>query len=249
VLLHGFLDTWRTWELVLPHLEPRHDVLAPTLPGHAGGPPLHGPPEPATLADAVERAMDAAGFATAHLAGNSLGGHVALRLAARGRARSVVAFAPAGAWAPGDAAVAETLRRQAELLRAARAVAPHAHAIAATSEGRRRATELLVEDAGAIPSRLVEHLIMGVAAAPAAEAMLAAAAQADWTIDLERIACPVRVVWGTRDRLLPWPGAAVSLVEDRLPGVDRVELDGAGHCPQLELPIPAAQLILGLSDR
>jgi pimeloyl-ACP methyl ester carboxylesterase len=33
VCLHGFLDTWRTWELVLPMLERSHDVLAPTLPG------------------------------------------------------------------------------------------------------------------------------------------------------------------------------------------------------------------------
>jgi len=40
VCLHGFMDTWRVWELVLPMLERRHDVLAPTLPGHAGGPPL-----------------------------------------------------------------------------------------------------------------------------------------------------------------------------------------------------------------
>jgi pimeloyl-ACP methyl ester carboxylesterase len=39
VCLHGFIDTWRVWELVLPALERRHDVLAPTLPGHAGGPP------------------------------------------------------------------------------------------------------------------------------------------------------------------------------------------------------------------
>jgi pimeloyl-ACP methyl ester carboxylesterase len=37
---HGFTDTWRTWELVLPELERRHEVLAPTLLGHAGGPPL-----------------------------------------------------------------------------------------------------------------------------------------------------------------------------------------------------------------
>ena len=36
VLVHGFTDTWRTWELVLPALEARHDVLAVTLPGHAG---------------------------------------------------------------------------------------------------------------------------------------------------------------------------------------------------------------------
>ncbi|HEX5924279.1 MAG TPA: hypothetical protein VFY45_10650 [Baekduia sp.] len=31
VCLHGFTDTWRTWELVLPTLERHHDVLAPTL--------------------------------------------------------------------------------------------------------------------------------------------------------------------------------------------------------------------------
>jgi hypothetical protein len=42
VCLHGFLDTWRTWELVLPTLERHHDVLAPTLAGHPGGPPIVG---------------------------------------------------------------------------------------------------------------------------------------------------------------------------------------------------------------
>src|SRR4051795_12594345 len=39
VCLHGFTDTWRTWELVLPALERHHDVLAPTLAGHAGRAP------------------------------------------------------------------------------------------------------------------------------------------------------------------------------------------------------------------
>ena len=38
--------------------------------------------------------MDEAGFETAHIVGNSLGGYLALQLAARGRARSVVALAP-----------------------------------------------------------------------------------------------------------------------------------------------------------
>ena len=102
VLLHGFSDTWRTWELVLPALERHHDVLALTLAGHAGGPPLIGEITDAVLADAVERALDAHGIERAHIAGNSLGGYVALQLAARGRARSVVALAPAGGWAKGD---------------------------------------------------------------------------------------------------------------------------------------------------
>src|SRR4051812_50045120 len=101
VLLHGFTATWRSWELVLPALERRHDVLAPTLPGHAGGPPLDGDVGAEAILDAVERAMDDAGFATAHVVGNSLGGYIALRLAARGRAPSGVALAPAGGGAPG----------------------------------------------------------------------------------------------------------------------------------------------------
>ena len=102
VCLHGIADTWRTWQLVLPALERHHDVLAPTLPGHAGGPPIDGDAGAALLGDAVERAMDKAGFATAHLVGNSLGGYLALHLAARGRADTVVALAPAGGWAAGD---------------------------------------------------------------------------------------------------------------------------------------------------
>ena len=116
VCLHGFLDTWRIWELALPALERRHDVLALTLAGHAGGPPLEGPLSGESLPDAVERAMDAAGFETAHLVGNSLGGYVALQLAARGRARTVVALAPAGGWAPDDDSYRELLRFQRGLL-------------------------------------------------------------------------------------------------------------------------------------
>jgi pimeloyl-ACP methyl ester carboxylesterase len=96
VCLHGFMDTWRAWELVLPELERHHDVLALTFPGHAGGPPLEGPISDALLPDAIERAMDDAGFGTAHIVGNSLGGFVALQLAARGRSsRSSRSLRPA----------------------------------------------------------------------------------------------------------------------------------------------------------
>src|SRR5689334_17097002 len=104
VCVHGFTDTWRTRELGLPALAREHDVLAPTLAGHAGGPAIDGEATSDTLVEGVERAMDEAGFETAHIAGNSLGGYVALQLAARGRARSVVALAPAGGWAAGDPA-------------------------------------------------------------------------------------------------------------------------------------------------
>ena len=135
VLLHGFIDTWRTWDLVLPELERHHDVLAPALVGHAGGPPLTGEVTPDLLPDAIERAMDAAGFETAHIVGNSLGGYLALQLAARGRARSVVALAPAGGWAEGDDSYLETLDFFPELQEQVRAIAPYAEALLQSTRG------------------------------------------------------------------------------------------------------------------
>jgi pimeloyl-ACP methyl ester carboxylesterase len=242
------MDTWRTWELVLPALERRHDVLAVTLAGHAGGPPIEGDVSSALLADAVERAMDAAGVRLAHLAGNSLGGHVALQLAARGRARTVVALAPAGGWAQGDDSFRELLAHQAAVRELARSAAPHAEAILATPEGRRRATQDLVTSHEHIPAELLAHLTRGVAACDAAPALVDHALREGWSLDAAAITCPVRIVWGTADRLLPWPSAAERFRADWLPHAEWVELDGVGHCPQLDVPLETAELILGFTS-
>src|SRR5699024_4319814 len=152
------------------------------------------------LADAVERAMDDAGWDKAHLVGNSLGGHVALRLAERGRARTVVALAPGGGWADGDRSRDELFALQRELYEAPRAAAPRADAIVATPEGRRRATRLIAERFEHIPPELLAHQIRAIAASAGVPAMLEHAPTADWTLDAERITCPVRIVWGTDDR-------------------------------------------------
>jgi pimeloyl-ACP methyl ester carboxylesterase len=249
VCLHGFTDTWRTWELVLPALQRHHDVLALTLPGHAGGSPIDGEIDDATLADAVERAMDDAGFEIAHLVGNSLGGYVALQLAARGRARTVVAFAPAGGWARGDESRRELLALQSAMQEAARSAAPHADAILATPEGRRRATQYITVNDEHIPAELLGHQLLGVAACDAASRLVEHAASVIWELDAERIACPVRIVWGIKDRLLPWPSAAARFRDEWLPHADWVELEGVGHCPQLDVPLEAAELILGFTAR
>jgi pimeloyl-ACP methyl ester carboxylesterase len=238
VLLHGFLDTWRIWELVLPALERRHEVLAPTLPGHAGGPPFGG-----DAVGEVERMLDDAGVDTAHVAGNSLGGWLALQLAARGRARTVVAFAPAGGW---DASPAELFSFQRDLHAQMKAAAPNAPAVLATDAGRRRATELLTVRYAHIPAELLAHQVLGGAVADA-PVLLARAAQTDWTLDAARVDCPVRIVWGREDRLLPWPSAAERYRRDWLPHADWVVLDGVGHCPQLDVPLETAALILGVT--
>ncbi len=245
--LHGFMDTWRIWELVLPALERRHDVLAPTLLGHAGGPPLEEEVSAALLPDAVERAMDDAGFETAYIAGNSLGGFVALQLAARGRARSVVAFAPAGGWAAGDEQFQETLEFQASLYGQVKAAAPHAEALVATPEGRRRATRHITTNFEHIPPELLAHQLLGVASCRAALPFIEYGLREGYSLDAENITCPVRVVWGTEDKLLPWPSTAVRFRNDWLPHADWIELEGIGHCPPLDIPLEAAQLILGFT--
>jgi pimeloyl-ACP methyl ester carboxylesterase len=244
--LHGFMDTWRTWELVLQMLECQHDVLALTLPGHAGGPSLDLPVSTAALVDAVERSMDAAGFDLAHLVGNSLGGYVALQLAARGRAASVVVFAPAGGWAPGDRSYEDLLGAQQELQIQVKALAPRAQAFLTTPQGRRRATQLITTNYEHIPADLLAHQMLGIAGCTGATALIQSALREGWTLDTQRITCPVRIVWGASDKLLPWPQAAARYRAE-LPHADWVTLDGIGHCPQLDVPVEAAQLILGFT--
>jgi pimeloyl-ACP methyl ester carboxylesterase len=246
LLVHGFMDSSRVWDLVLPALERRHDVLAPTLPGHAGGPPIPGHIDDATFPDYIEHVMDEAGWDTAHIAGNSLGGFVALQLAERGRARSVVALAPAGGWAEDDPARERLLRFQRELYETVKQSAAHADAIASTPEGRRRATEMVTVRYEHIPAELIADQIRAVAHADA-RPYLDYADHAEWNLDAERIDCPVRIVWGTADRLLEWPAAAHRFRHDWLPNADWVELDDVGHCPQLDVPLETAELISGFA--
>ncbi|HET6998936.1 MAG TPA: alpha/beta fold hydrolase [Solirubrobacterales bacterium] len=249
VCLHGFTDTWRTWELVLPDLEREHDVLAPTLPGHAGGPPIDGEITEALLADAVERAMDEAGFETAHLVGNSLGGYVCLQLAARGRAETVVALAPAGGWPDGDESFRETLAFFSTMQKLVKIAAPHAETILASDDGGRRGTEFLATNYEHIPTELIAHGMLGAASCTGAMPLMEHADREGWNLEAEKIECPVRVVWGSADRILHWPIAAARFRDSWLPQADWVELDGIGHCPQLDVPPETARLILDFSAR
>ena len=220
VCLHGFGLTWHTWELVLPALARHHDVLAVTLAGHYGGPAIAGEPDGAMFADGVARAMDEAGFERAHIVGHSVGGFVALQLAARGRALSVVALAPAGGWASQDDAAGEPLDYRARLHRHAKR-SPHLWS----------ATDAMLK-------------LAGLGGAVSALPLLTDAVQGDWKLDTERVTCPMRIMWGTADECLPWPAAAARFRTAWLPDADYVQLENVGHCPHIESPDATAQRIL-----
>src|SRR4051794_10733258 len=203
------MDSPHTWDLVRPYLP---EVLAPALPGHLGGPPL--PPD-LDLAAHVERVMDEAGVERAHLVGNSLGGYIALLLATRGRAQSVVGLAPAG-----GADHAETLDRQ------------------------ERGVALSDFTTRELPEDVLFYLGAAVRACDKAP-LIANAREHGWPLDAAKVRCPVRILWGMQDRLLPWPVAAERY--RRSLDAEWIELDGVGHAPQLDIPLETAQLISGFT--
>lgn len=247
VLLHGFTDTWRTWDLVRPELQKHHDVFALTLPGHAGGPSFREPVVQEEVIGQVEGILDEAGIETAHIVGNSLGGYLALRLAARGRAKSVVALAPAGGWAEGDESYRETLGFLAGLKAQLAGAEQHVDALVATPEGCRLATQFLTTNYEHIPPELISHQIMGVIKCDGAEALVESGLDEGWSLDAENVTCPVRLVWGTEDRILEMNVASPRFRNDWLPNAEWIELDGIGHCPQLDVPTETTQLILGFT--
>src|SRR5205823_10601296 len=141
VFLHGFTGTWHHWRPLLRPLAARYEVIAPTLAGHDGGPPY--PPDcDITLeqgTDSLEGHLDELGVGSAHLVGNSMGGALALELAKRGRARSLVALSPAGGWTDGDGETLRLARFFARQLRLTKAAAPRLPVMMCRPRSRRLA--------------------------------------------------------------------------------------------------------------
>src|SRR6202451_3661944 len=100
VLLHGIGHHWQAWEPVIDLLVDEFDVIACDSPGFGRSAALPASIEPTISAyvDAFEWFFVELGLERPHVAGNSMGGAIALELA-RGRSlRSVSAFSPAGFW-------------------------------------------------------------------------------------------------------------------------------------------------------
>lgn len=217
---------------MLPLLERSFDVLAVDLPGFGRSGPL---PEgvqstPEALADAVEAAMDDVGFDTTHLAGNSLGGWVALELARRGRARTVTAISPAGlanrregAWGRG---ILRAMRRLAQS-------APAPEAILRNPAGRTLfGGPTLGKPWRADADDLIEQAEL-FASAPGFAPTLPHTMHRQ-VRGLNAIRCPVLLLWGTRDViLLPRQGRRF---ERLIPGAELRYLKGLGHVPMSDDP-------------
>ena len=229
VLLHGFAADNDTWMNVQTALAQHRRAVAFDLPGHglSLGYPIG---NARAMADAVAASLDALDLPRVHLVGHSMGGAVASVLAMRRptRVASLTLLAPGG-FGP------EINHR---LLRAmARATEEHE-------------LQLLIEQffgwEAKVP-RMLATRIAEIRRDPAVIPPLAAILDAILDGDVQRtfdparlaeIGCPVKVLWGTQDRVLP------TRQSHRLPGVIATHVfERVGHMVHLEVPRETVRLI------
>ena len=224
---------------MLPRLERSFDVLAVDLPGFGRSEPLPANVDstPEALADAVEDEMARAGFDTAHIAGNSLGGWIGFELARRGRARSVTGISPAGLqhgreknWGAG------VLRSLLWLARNAPAPEPLLRnpVTRALLAGATRARAWRQD-----PDELIEETEL-FAGCTGFEATLPHTLHAQ-PRGLTELDVPVLILWGTLDVvLIPRQGRRF---ERLIPGAELRYIRGIGHVPMSDAPELLAEAI------
>src|SRR5690606_26841482 len=206
VLLHGFTATWRCWLPVLPELVARYDVLAPTLSGHDGGPQVEAGRQRSLAAGAehVEAQLDEQGIGTAHLVGNSMGGALAIELAKRGRARSVVALSPGGGWTLGDPEGERIQRFFRRQLRVTRLAERRLDGVMRRAPTRRLAMRDIAVRGELIPPAEAVALARATLRCTVVDGVFAAIRSGEGLVrDLDRVRVPTLVAWAERDRILP----------------------------------------------
>jgi len=232
LLVHGLGGERHVWEPVWPALTARCDVMAIDLPGFGGSDPLSAGSDvsPQGLARAVATFADAQGFERPHVAGNSLGGWVALELARLGVVRSVTALCPAGFWVRKQGPLPTGPRRA---LMALRPLIPLAFALPAVRE--RVLGGVMVH-----PDRPGYRASVRIASAYAHSrgyVEVQNAMRARRLEDGAGIDVPVTLAWAEHDRLVGPQRVALRPT--------RVELlRDAGHVPMWDAPEHVATLVL-----
>jgi len=237
VLLHGFGESIAWWAHITPMLKRRYRVISIDLPGHGASEKHAGDYSTAALARQVGRALDKLGIDRAAVAGQSMGGLVAILLAdirPQLISRLVLLDAP--------------LEYRFQQLNTVARVAfmpvldPALRAVA-TERTLARGLSIVFAPGFPVPPELVRD---------SRRMTWRSFKQSDDGQDRllqgrpplrERVAAlgiPVRVIWGADDRL--WPiEAAVGY--RGLDDVQILRLEGVGHTPMIEAPEKTAELI------
>lgn len=247
VLVHGLGGAAANWLALAPLLLPGRRLIVPELPGHGGSSPLPAAPSLSPYADRLGLLLEHEGATPAAVVGHSLGGAVALRLALR-RPESVSALVLAAA-----AGISSTTRSAryaltvTGILKPGRKIAPHRRRVARSALLKRLVFGRWgASDPPALPPEVVEALLAGPARHTDTVSAATALVRDDVRPDLERISCPVLVLWGARDNQLPVDDAFDYARRLRAPL--RVIAD-CGHLLIVERPVACADAITGFLSR
>jgi pimeloyl-ACP methyl ester carboxylesterase len=251
LLLHPFMMSQNVWKRVAPLIADtgRYEVLAPSMAGHNGG--AKGPffLSSVALADDVERRMDALGWDTAHIVGNSLGGWVAFELERRGRARTLTGIAPAGGWSHFTPAKFEIVGKF---------LAGLPVWLTAMALGQRALRLPYVREVAYVPisakaDRLSDEdwrdIIDDVTHCPAYYQLLVKALLLPGLMELAESTAPTHLVICEKDHVLPHPRFTRHFTTHLPESTQITHLDGVGHIPMFEAPQQVADLILSFVDR
>jgi len=241
VLIHGLTHRRQAWYPVLDQLAEQREVILVDLPGHGQSPPLvtGGHPVADVLREHFKNFLVEQQLERPHVAGNSLGGLVALCAGVEGDARSVTALSPAGFWRT-SAQFAYTKQIFLRACAMSTRVGDRAQLLARTRSGRRLMYGLLC----AHPARVSKDQALGdvrafLAARPAMRELLAAAEPFEGEIPLD---IPVTIAWAARDLVLPPWQAEVA--KQMFPLAEHIMMRGVGHVPMTDNPGYVAQVLL-----
>jgi pimeloyl-ACP methyl ester carboxylesterase len=232
VLIHPLGADRQVWKPVIGLLAPHREVINVDLPGFGESTSLnHGAvPVPSALAGEVAALLDDLGLADAHVAGNSLGGWVALELALAGRARTVTAIAPAGLWPKAYGPKPEIARTFA------RATLPALRALMRSPGARRLALVGSVAHPDRVPAEDAAQLIRAYAKAPDFS-NVNRAMRSNRFERLDEVTVPTTFAWCERDRLVAPPSSLPKRFHNLV-------LRDCGHIPMWDDPGAVADAIL-----
>jgi pimeloyl-ACP methyl ester carboxylesterase len=247
VVVHGLGGAAVNFTLLAPLLARRHRVLIPDLPGHGKTEPLERADDLTAYADHVAALAELEGMFPAPLIGYSMGGVIALRLAVS-RPKSVTALALVAA------AGIVSVSRRAELWLAVTGALRPAQIMTrfrGTFARRPRLRWLPFGLWGAVdPPALAPEGVLGFLEGPSQHTDVGMAGRAllrdDPRPDLDHVRCPVLLLWGSRDRLVPLVDGFEYARRLRAP---IRTLPAAGHLLVGEQPHACAEILVDFLDR
>lgn len=232
MLIHGQGGCWQWWLRVIPELARTSRVIAVDLAGCGASHVAVGDAFYAQIT-VVTGLLDQLGESRAFVVGHSMGGLVALTVAADHPDRvSGLVLVNGGAVpvAPGRLGLILAGMRLAHAVLSQPLICRW---IAGTGWAYRRFFASAVVDPASVSPALAAILVPAMGA-PGFVSTMRAAVRARDAVHPATIGCPTLVVWGARDRILT-VGMARSLVA-QIRNAELVLFDDAGHCPMIEVP-------------